>query len=25
MDPVRREFTEKMLARVRSGRRDVLC
>jgi 2-iminoacetate synthase len=25
MDPVRREFTEKMLARVRAGNRDVLC
>lgn len=25
MDPVRREFTEKMLARVRDGKRDVLC
>jgi 2-iminoacetate synthase len=25
MDPVRREHTEKMLARVRAGQRDVLC
>ena len=25
MDPVRREFTEKMLAQVRAGKRDVLC
>ena len=25
MDPVRREHTEKMLAKVRAGERDVLC
>lgn len=25
MDPVRRDYTEKMLARVRDGDRDVLC
>jgi 2-iminoacetate synthase len=25
MDPVRRAHTEKMLARVRGGERDVLC
>jgi 2-iminoacetate synthase len=25
MDPIRRKFTENMLAAVREGRRDVLC
>ena len=25
MDPVRRAHTEKMLAQVRAGKRDVLC